>query len=275
MKEYIEKALANRLEQFNTNTTLFEAMKYAVLNGGKRIRPMFSLHIADIFKVPYEKIIDISVAIEFIHCYSLVHDDLPGMDNDMYRRGKLTTHAKYGHSMGILVGDALLTESFSVIAKSNLKYKAKIIERLCYYAGVNGMIKGQELDIQYENTDISLETLKEIHKNKTAALLVASVELVLIELEIDYNTSQELINMMYDLGVAYQIQDDILDVYGDFKDTGKNSSDIENNKSTYVSLLGIEKAKNILSDTFYRVKKVSSKYEKLDNFIESIIKRRG
>ena len=275
MKEYIENALEKSLKQFNTKTTLFEAMRYSVLNGGKRIRPMFSLHIADIFNVPYENVIDIAVAIEFIHCYSLVHDDLPGMDNDMYRRGNLTTHAKYGHSIGILVGDALLTESFSVIAKSNLKNKAKIIERLCYYAGVNGMIKGQELDIQYENTTISLEILKEIHKNKTASLLVASVELVLIELEINYNTSKELINMMYDLGLAYQIQDDILDVLGDFKYTGKNSSDIENNKSTYVSLLGIEESLNILSDLFDRVKKVSSKYEKLDHFIDSIIKRRG
>lgn len=275
MKEYIEEKLKKSLSYCNRNNLLYEAMCYSVLNGGKRIRPMLCLHIADIFGVSYDRVIDIATAIEFIHSYSLVHDDLPGMDNDLYRRGKLTTHAKYGQAIAILAGDALLTEAFSVILRSNLKHKIKIMEKLAYYSGINGMIYGQELDIKYENHQIDLHTLNIIHKNKTGALLKASVELVLTELEIDENQGKKFIDMIDSLGLAYQIQDDIMDAIGNFSNTGKEKSDYKNNKSTYVSILGIKKSQEILDELFYNIKLITKDYSELDILIDKIIKRKG
>ncbi|WP_068267712.1 polyprenyl synthetase family protein [Caviibacter abscessus] len=275
MKKYIEDNLKKALLYYKRNTDLYHAMCYSVLNGGKRIRPMLCLHMADIFNASYDRVIDIAIAIEFIHSYSLVHDDLPGMDNDTYRRGELTTHAKYGQALGILAGDALLTEAFSIIARSKLKHKVEIIEKLTYYAGVNGMIYGQELDIKYENHKINLDTLNIIHKNKTGALLKACIELVLMELEIENEQKLKFIDMINNLGLAYQIQDDIIDVIGNFEDSGKEKSDDRNNKSTYVSILGLNKSLDILDNIFESIKNVSKDYPNLDKFIDTIIKRKG
>lgn len=275
MKEYIEDNLQKALSYYNNGSELYQAMCYSVLNGGKRIRPILCLHIADIFGVSYDKVIDIAIAIEFIHSYSLVHDDLPGMDNDMYRRGKLTTHAKYGAAIGILTGDSLLTEAFSIIARSNLKHKVKIIEKLTHYAGFNGMIQGQELDIKYENHNIDLDTLNIIHKNKTGSLIKACFDLVLTELDVEAEKKLKFINMVENLGLAYQIQDDIIDITSSFSESGKENSDTKNNKSTYVSILGLDKSKEILNDLFEKIKSVSKDYADLDKFIDSIIKRKG
>lgn len=275
MKKYIEDNLIKTLSYYDNGSELYQAMCYSVLNGGKRIRPILCLHIADIFGVSYDRVIDIAMAIEFIHSYSLVHDDLPGMDNDMYRRGQLTTHAKYGTAIGILTGDALLTEAFSIIARSNLKHKVEIIEKLTHYAGFNGMIKGQELDIKYENHNIDLETLNIIHKNKTGSLIKACFELVLIELEVETEKKLKFIDMIENLGLAYQIQDDIIDIASSFSESGKKNSDTKNNKSTYVSILGLDKSKEILNDLFEKIKSVSKDYSDLDKFIDSIIKRKG
>ena len=142
---------------------LSEAMNYSVMNGGKRLRPIIMYMMCDLFNKNYEEIQDVAIALEFIHCYSLVHDDLPAMDNDMYRRGKLTTHIKFDEATAILAGDALLTEAFLIIAKSDKikqEKKALIIAKLSEYAGFYGMIGGQYIDMESENHKIEYKTLQ-------------------------------------------------------------------------------------------------------------------
>lgn len=178
------------------------------------------------------RVIDIAIAIEFIHNYSLVHDDLPIMDNDEFRRNKLTTHAKYGADIAILAGDGLLTEAFSIIARSKyLKNKDKIISKLCEYAGLKGMIYGQALDINSNEKDI--DTIKLIHENKTQKLILASIDLVLVELEIEDSKYIQIAKL---LGSYYQINDDIKDI------------DKINDNSNIAKLIGLEQSKTILSD---------------------------
>ena len=145
-KEIVEKNLEKMLKKYEYPHRLSEAMKYGVMNGGKRIRPIIMYMICDLFGESYTKIEDIAVALEFIHCYSLIHDDLPAMDDDMYRRGKLTTHIKYDEATAILVGDVLLTEAFNIVANSNNitdKEKVKVIQKMSEYAGFYGMVGGQ------------------------------------------------------------------------------------------------------------------------------------
>lgn len=194
-KEIIEKNLKKSLSKYKYPERLSEGMEYAVMNGGKRIRPVIMYIICDLFEKEYKYIEDIALALEFIHCYSLVHDDLPAMDDDMYRRGKLTTHIKYDEATAILVGDALLTEAFNIISDSkNIKDKNKvqIIRKLSEYAGFYGMIGGQYLDIESENKEVSIETLEYIHTHKTGRLLTASVELPLIALDIEDEKEKNL-----------------------------------------------------------------------------------
>lgn len=152
-KQIVENNLQKILEKYKYPEKLSEAMNYAVMNGGKRIRPILMYMMCDLVNESYEKIEDIAVALEFIHCYSLVHDDLPAMDNDMYRRGKLTTHIKYDEATAILVGDVLLTEAFNIVANSKFikpENKVEIIKKLSEYAGFYGMVGGQFVDIQSE-----------------------------------------------------------------------------------------------------------------------------
>ena len=229
------------------------------MNGGKRIRPVIMYIICDLFEKEYKYIEDIALALEFIHCYSLVHDDLPAMDDDMYRRGKLTTHIKYDEATAILVGDALLTEAFNIISDSkNIKDKNKvqIIRKLSEYAGFYGMIGGQYLDIESENKEVSIETLEYIHTHKTGKLLTASVELPLIALDIEDEKIEKLIEYSKLIGIVFQIKDDILDIEGTFEETGKESTDIKNDKKTYPSLFGMEKSKEMLNDYINRAKNI-------------------
>ena len=258
-KEIIEKNLKKSLSKYKYPERLSEGMEYAVMNGGKRIRPVIMYIICDLFEKEYKYIEDIALALEFIHCYSLVHDDLPAMDDDMYRRGKLTTHIKYDEATAILVGDALLTEAFNIISDSkNIKDKNKvqIIRKLSEYAGFYGMIGGQYLDIESENKEVSIETLEYIHTHKTGKLLTASVELPLIALDIEDEKREKLIEYSKLIGIAFQIKDDILDIEGTFEETGKESTDIKNDKKTYPSLFGMEKSKEMLNDYINRAKNI-------------------
>ncbi len=258
-KEIIEKNLKKSLSKYKYPERLSEGMEYAVMNGGKRIRPVIMYIICDLFEKEYKYIEDIALALEFIHCYSLVHDDLPAMDDDMYRRGKLTTHIKYDEATAILVGDALLTEAFNIISDSkNIKDKNKvqIIRKLSEYAGFYGMIGGQYLDIESENKEVSIETLEYIHTHKTGKLLTASVELPLIALDIEDEKIEKLIEYSKLIGIAFQIKDDILDIEGTFEETGKESTDIKNDKKTYPSLFGMEKSKEMLNDYINRAKNI-------------------
>ena len=266
-KEIIEKNLEKILKKYEYPHRLSEAMKYGVMNGGKRIRPIIMYMICDLFEVNYTKIEDIAVALEFIHCYSLIHDDLPAMDDDMYRRGKLTTHIKYDEATAILVGDVLLTEAFNIMANSNKitdKDKVKVIQKMSEYAGFYGMVGGQYVDMESENKKVGAEALEYIHNHKTGKLLLASVELPLIVLNVEGVKKEKLLEFAQIIGIVFQIKDDILDVEGSFEETGKESTDEKNEKTTYPSLFGIEKTKEMLNSYVEKAKRIIE-----NNFLEN------
>ena len=241
---------------------LAKAMEYAVMNGGKRIRPILMYMICDLFdenKKSYDKIKEIAVALEFIHCYSLVHDDLPAMDNDDYRRGKLTVHKKYNEAIGVLVGDVLLTEAFGVVASAkNLEDKSKvqIISKLSEYAGFFGMVGGQFVDMESENKKVEIDTLKYIHAHKTGKLLTAAIELPIIALNIESEKREKMVEYSKLLGIAFQIKDDILDIEGNFEEIGKKSNDVKNEKTTYPSIFGLDESKRLLQEYLEKARKI-------------------
>lgn len=273
-KEIVENNLQKNLLKYKYPNRLSEAMNYAVMNGGKRIRPIIMYIICDVFKEEYNKIKNISTALEFIHCYSLVHDDLPAMDDDMYRRGKLTTHIKYDEATAILVGDVLLTEAFNIISNDeyiNAENKIEIIKKLSEYAGFYGMVGGQYVDMESENKKVGIEVLEYIHKHKTGKLLKASVELPLIALNINGEKKEKLLEFSELLGIAFQIKDDILDIEGTFEETGKESTDIKNEKTTYPSICGMEKSKELLENYIEKAKKiVNENFEKNHLLLELV-----
>ena len=272
LREYLEekkKVVENSLRELLGNyrdkypEKLAEAMEYAVMNGGKRIRPILMYMICDLFEKnnceSYDKIKEIAAALEFIHCYSLVHDDLPAMDNDDYRRGKLTVHKKYNEAIGVLVGDALLTEAFGIIANSKSlgdKNKIEIISRLSEYAGFFGMVGGQFADIESEHKKVEIDTLKYIHAHKTGKLLIAAIELPMIALNIENEKYQKMVEYSKLLGIAFQIKDDILDIEGDFEEIGKKSNDVENEKTTYPSIFGLDESKRLLQEYLEKARKI-------------------
>lgn len=266
-KEIVEKNLEKMLKKYEYPHRLSEAMKYGVMNGGKRIRPIIMYMICDLFGESYTKIEDVAVALEFIHCYSLIHDDLPAMDDDMYRRGKLTTHIKYDEATAILVGDVLLTEAFNIVVNSNKiidKDKVKVIQKMSEYAGFYGMVGGQYVDMESENKKVGAETLEYIHNHKTGKLLLASVELPLIVLNVEGVKKEKLLEFAEIIGIVFQIKDDILDVEGSFEETGKESTDEKNEKTTYPSLFGIEKTKEMLNSYVEKAKRIIE-----NNFLEN------
>ena len=264
-KKIVEDSLIELLGNYRNKypEKLAEAMEYAVMNGGKRIRPILMYMICDLFEKnnckSYDKIKEIAVALEFIHCYSLFHDDLPAMDNDDYRRGKLTVHKKYNEAIGVLVGDVLLTEAFGIIANSKSlgnKNKIEIISKLSEYAGFFGMVGGQFVDMESENKKVEIDTLKYIHAHKTGKLLTAAIELPMIALDVESEKREKMVEYSKLLGIAFQIKDDILDIEGNFEEIGKKSNDIENDKTTYPSIFGLEESKRLLQEYLEKAKKI-------------------
>ena len=264
-KKTVEDSLIELLDSYRVKypEKLAEAMEYAVMNGGKRIRPVLMYMICDLFEKNnfknYDKIKEIAAALEFIHCYSLVHDDLPAMDNDDYRRGTLTVHKKYNEAIGVLVGDVLLTEAFGIIANSKSlgnKNKIEIISKLSEYAGFFGMVGGQFVDMESENKKVEIDTLKYIHAHKTGKLLTAAIELPMIALDIEGEKREKMVEYSKLLGIAFQIKDDILDIEGNFEEIGKKSNDVQNEKTTYPSIFGLEKSKKLLQEYLEKAKKI-------------------
>ena len=264
-KKIVQDSLIELLQNYRDKypKKLAEAMEYAVMNGGKRIRPILMYMICDLFEKnnckSYDKIKEIANALEFIHCYSLVHDDLPAMDNDDYRRGKLTVHKKYNEAIGVLVGDVLLTEAFGIIANSKSlgdKNKVEIISKLSEYAGFFGMVGGQFVDMESENKKVEIDTLKYIHAHKTGKLLTAAIELPMIALDIEGKKREKMVEYSKLLGIAFQIKDDILDIEGNFEEIGKKSNDVQNEKTTYPSIFGLEKSKKLLQEYLEKAKKI-------------------
>ncbi|MDO0966059.1 polyprenyl synthetase family protein [Staphylococcus haemolyticus] len=247
----INSALDGVIETSPLNTNLEESMQYSLNAGGKRIRPLLVFLTLDVLNQDYKKGKKTALALEMIHTYSLIHDDLPAMDNDDYRRGKLTNHKVYGEWKAILAGDALLTKAFEIIADDELlksDVKVKILSRLAHNSGHLGMVGGQTLDMQSEDKPVDLDTLEQIHKAKTGALLQFAVLSAADIAKVDKSTSQALEDFSNHMGLMFQIKDDLLDVYGDESKLGKKvGSDIENHKSTYVSLLGKDGAEDKLN----------------------------
>ena len=264
-KKIVEDSLIELLANYRNKypEKLAEAMEYAVMNGGKRIRPILMYMICDLFEKnnckSYDKIKEIAVALEFIHCYSLVHDDLPAMDNDDYRRGKLTVHKKYNEAIGVLVGDVLLTEAFGIVANSKSlgdKNKIELISKLSEYAGFFGMVGGQFVDMESENKKVEIDTLKYIHAHKTGKLLTAAIELPMIALDIESEKREKMVEYSKLLGISFQIKDDILDIEGDFEEIGKKSNDVENEKTTYPSIFGLDESKRLLQEYLEKARKI-------------------
>ena len=236
----INQRLESILSQY-PDSKVKEAMYYSLKAGGKRIRPLIVLQVIRAYGHDYRKYIDIACALEMIHTYSLIHDDLPGMDNDDLRRGKPTCHKQFGEATAILAGDGLLNEAVNIILQTNLNDSLKLSLVSCLYtsSGINGMILGQEYDIENEEKKLSKETLDKIHHYKTGKLLSCAFQMG--ALIASPNDLEILKQIGYKIGLAFQIQDDILDVTSDAKTLGKNTgSDEANHKETYVTLLGIE-----------------------------------
>ena len=268
-KELIEKTIDSYLGEFSYPNVIAEGMRYAVLNGGKRIRPVLILMTLDILGKDETLGLPSGAALEMIHSYSLVHDDLPALDNDDYRRGKLTTHKKFGEAQGILIGDSLLTHAFNVLTEKNegvISYEkiVEIVKLTSSYAGINGMIGGQIVDVESEGKKVDMETLKYIHKNKTGKLLRLPIEIGCVIGDASKEIREKLEEYADLIGLAFQIKDDILDVEGDFEKLGKPvGSDAELEKSTYPSLIGMEESKKLLDETLEKAKKII-----VDNFSE-------
>jgi geranylgeranyl diphosphate synthase type II len=228
---------------------IMEAMNYSVLAGGKRLRPLLMWETYQMFGGNGSEIEPFMAAIEMIHTYSLVHDDLPAMDNDEYRRGKLTTHAKFGHAMGVLAGDGLLNYAFETalqafdLENADPKRVARALQVLAKKAGIYGMIGGQVVDVQASGKSLTQEQLDFVYELKTGALLEASMMVGAILADATEEEITIVQQVALDVGLAFQIRDDILDVTSTLETLGKPiHSDDKNEKTTYVTLRGLEKA---------------------------------
>lgn len=232
---------------------LFEAMRYSLMAGGKRLRPILALAAFDAVNhqgLPLDVVIPFACALECIHTYSLIHDDLPAMDNDDFRRGVPTCHKKFGEAIAILAGDALLTLAFEICSNPQSGYqipattRLKALNLMAQAAGMNGMVGGQTADMELEGKDISAQELDYIHSKKTGALLKASVVIGGILAETDDNNLKALADYGAHIGLAFQIRDDILDIEGDEKVMGKpKGSDERKKKATWPVVHGINNAR--------------------------------
>lgn len=248
-QNHCQTALEHYLNQ-HPRSPLLTAMQYGCLNGGKRLRPLLVYLTGELFDTTWETLDPVALAIEFIHCYSLIHDDLPAMDNDDLRRGKPTCHKQYGEGMAILAGDALLTEAFALLSQQSKSYSAESILKMCTHlsqaAGLQGMVLGQAMDIAAQGQQLSIETLTEMHAAKTGALIAASVQCgALATQRANANDLENLQNFGALMGLAFQVQDDILDVTGNTQTMGKTAGkDAKQDKCTFVSLMGLKDAQD-------------------------------
>lgn len=247
-KKEIETYVSHILTSPNKEySRLYESMNYSLLMGGKRIRPIITKAVIEALGGSWEAHKDVICAIELIHTYSLIHDDLPAMDNDDYRRGKLTNHRVYGDGMAVLAGDGLLTYAFELVSKNTSLQPEQIvaiIQSLAKGAGPSGMVGGQSFDLESEGKELPLEELVVLHKGKTGALFTTAVEIGLIIMNAPADLRASYLSYADYLGLLFQITDDILDVVGTQEELGKTpGSDERQHKATYVSILGLEEAK--------------------------------
>lgn len=251
----------NALEEYiilknNPESSIYKAMKYSLSAGGKRMRPVLALSVCELLGGEENDILPYACAIEMIHTYSLIHDDLPAMDNDDFRRGKPTNHKVFGEAMAILAGDALLNKAFEIMlqytaSKSDrLAERVKVMEIIARSSGTEGMIGGQVVDLESEGRNITENTLEYMHRCKTGALIKAPVLAASVLFGADSDETKMLDEYAGKIGLAFQIKDDIMDVEGSLENMGKSSgSDQARGKSTFVTLYGIDKSREMLNET--------------------------
>jgi geranylgeranyl diphosphate synthase, type II len=243
-KPGIEKHLFSYLEQLGIDGILYDSMEYSLKAGGKRIRPFLAIAVCELLKKDREIIIPYACALEFIHTYSLIHDDLPALDNDDMRRGKPSNHKKFGEAIGILAGDALNCDAFSILFEFGRGNIAKGGKYLAKASGGRGMVLGQVKDCIVPEKERNVEILDEINLLKTGALIVAATAGAAAWLDAEDQVIETLENYGKNIGLAFQIADDILDVTSDTKTLGKPvGSDAQLNKTTYPALLGVKESK--------------------------------
>lgn len=265
-KEYIENLEIPEL--------LKESIIYSLVNDGKKIRPLSFLYLLKFYKIDYKEYFDVALAIELVHTYSLVHDDLPEMDNDDYRWGKPTNHRVYGQDIAVLTGDSMLTLAFEVLSKANINdtLKVNLIQQFANYSGAMGMIAGQVYDVKQKNYQVDANYLKLMHSLKTGRLIELPLDfackIARKESDFDYIRS-----FGKELGIAYQIKDDILDYYGEFEKIGKLPSDED--MITYLSFYGIDECKELLEKHTTNAIEISRKLENnlLEDFANYLLKR--
>ena len=280
--ELVEEALIKELrEESALDEQLCSSMKYSLTAGGKRLRPILLMAAADVAGGRGEDFIQVACAIEMIHTYSLIHDDLPAMDNDDYRRGKLTNHKVYGEAMAILAGDALLTQAFEVMLRQPgvpADVLLKVVREMAIAAGPNGMVGGQAIDLESEGKHVPMETLKKLHMGKTGALFRAAIRSGAILSGADEKQLADLTAYADAFGLAFQITDDILDVVGNEAVIGKPvGSDERNDKSTYVTLTSLETARElaaqVVADGVKALEGFGDKAVFLRELLESLLAR--
>jgi geranylgeranyl diphosphate synthase type II len=278
--EIIEEILKKYLpEQEGHQKVIMEAMEYSVMAGGKRLRPMLMQETYKLFGGDSELVEPFMAAMEMIHTYSLVHDDLPAMDDDDYRRGRKTTHVVYVEAMGILAGDALLNFAFETAAKAFTMFPeksfeiGKALQVLAGKAGIYGMIGGQVVDVESAGNSISKDVLDFIYELKTSALIESSMMIGAILAGADEADVQTIEKIAKNVGIAFQIQDDILDVTSTVEELGKPiHSDEKNEKTTYVTLVGLEKAKEYVENISMEAIDLLGTFETEDAFLGELLK---
>ncbi len=276
--EEIDKIIKEFLpKEEGLQKTIFKAMNYGVCAGGKRLRPMLMKETHLLFGGESQALKYFMAAMEYLHTYSLIHDDLPAMDDDDYRRGRLTTHKVFGENMGILAGDALLNYAFEVISESfesgeDMSGLAKAFKIFAQKAGVYGMIGGQVVDVEKEGEDMAKDELDFIHSLKTCALIESSMMIGAVLAGGRQEDVDRIEKAAHQIGMAFQIQDDILDVTGDDETLGKpTGSDEKNGKITYVSLVGLENAKEEVKRRSEDALNIISKFDNENEFLNKLI----
>ena len=268
VEAYLDTCFTEQLPQ----KKLFEAMRYSLLAGGKRIRPVLVLEFCRICGGDWNKALPFAAAIEMVHTYSLLHDDLPCMDNDDYRRGKLTNHKVYGEAHAVLAGDALLTAAFDQISSADVDAACavKIVSILANAAGEKGMVGGQILDIDGEGKSLFTDQVHTIHKLKTGALIRAACCMGAAAAGADEDKMHAAKEYAEALGLAFQIRDDMLDVLGDAQKLGK-AVHADGNKNTFASLYGVERCKKLIDEENEKAMDALSIFEDRD-FLQALTK---
>ncbi|MFJ8516649.1 polyprenyl synthetase family protein [Lysinibacillus xylanilyticus] len=249
----VEAEMFALVEKIDAPVALKESMLYSLKAGGKRIRPLFVLAVLELYNKNLKDGLTVGSVVEVIHTYSLIHDDLPSMDNDDFRRGKPTNHKVYGEALATLAGDALNTLAFGILARMDVSAEKRIelVNLLSKAAGAEGMVGGQVLDMEGEKRQLNLAELEHVHVNKTGALLRFSIEAGAVLADVTQENRETLKEYAHHIGLAFQIQDDILDIEGTTEELGKTAGkDVASDKSTYPALLSLDGAKEKLTEHY-------------------------